>query len=221
MRVTHPDPFAARWRARWIWSEAPAIEAQTATRPVLADPLDKVALFRSEVELVRVPERVPARLWVDGRYVLRVNGVEVARGPVRSDPRAARYDVVDLAPHLRSGANVIAITARHFGQATSWWMPVPPTYSLGAGSLVLSILAGAYMAAAAAVSGLLAHAFDVPYQPVFAALGFGVPAGGLRGNSDRQCQCPFRQGASSVHREPLCAKVASEARTGTAEGNES
>lgn len=49
--------------------------------------------------------------------------------------------------------------------------------TLGAGSLVLSILAGAYMAAAAAVSGLLAHVFDVPYQPVFAALGFGVPAG--------------------------------------------
>lgn len=136
MRVTHPDPFAARWRARWIWFEPPAIEAQTATRPVLADPLDKVALFRTEVEMDRVPERVPARLWVDGRSVLRVNGVEVARGPVRSDPRAAHYDVVDLAPHLRSGTNVIAITARHFGAATSWWMPVPPTYSLGAGSLV-------------------------------------------------------------------------------------
>ena len=76
------------------------------------------------------------RLWVDGRYVLTVNGSELARGPVRSDPRQARYDVVDLTHVLHAGANVIAVTARHFGMATSWWTPVPPTYSLGAGCLV-------------------------------------------------------------------------------------
>ena len=62
--------------------------------------------------------------------------MEVARGPVRTDPRRAHYDVVDLAPHLRPGANVLAVTARHFGTATSWWMPVPPSYTLGAGGVV-------------------------------------------------------------------------------------
>ena len=64
---------------------------------------------------------------MDGRYVLTVNGTEAARGPVRSDPRRARYDVVDLTGLLRAGANVLAVTARHFGEATSWWTPVPPT----------------------------------------------------------------------------------------------
>jgi hypothetical protein len=142
MGLHHPEPFAPRWRARWIWHERPRIGAESATRPVLIEPTDTVSLLRRPVELASVPQRVPCRIWVDGRYVLRVNGVEVARGPVRSDPRRSHYDVVDLAPALRTGANVIAVTARHFGRATSWWVPVPPTYSLGAGSVVLEALIG-------------------------------------------------------------------------------
>lgn len=137
MRLEHPEPFDARWRARWIWSEAPAIVAETATRPVLSDPTDHIALLRRTIDVGQVPATAPARIWADGRYVLHVNGVEVARGPVRSDPRQAHYDVVDLAPHLVEGANVLAVTARHFGTATSWWSPVPPTYTLGGGGVVL------------------------------------------------------------------------------------
>ena len=142
MRLTHPEPFGARWRAKWIWDRPPALRLDTATRAVLDDPTDRVALFRRELSLDVVPESVPARIWTDGRHVLRVNGVEVARGPVRSDPRAAHYDIVDLAPYLTVGDNVLAITARHFGRATSWWMPAPPTYSMGSGSLVFEALVG-------------------------------------------------------------------------------
>jgi len=136
MRLTHPEPFAARWRGRWIWHERTAIRAATAARPVLDRPVDTVALFRRTVELDAEPGRAVCRLWVDGRYVLVVNGTEVARGPVRSDPRKAHYDVVDLGGLLHTGTNVIAVTARHFGESTSWWTPVPPTYSLGGGCLV-------------------------------------------------------------------------------------
>ncbi len=142
MLLHHPDPFTSTWRARWIWFETPRIHAETATRPVQTDPVDTVALFRTVVELDAVPASAPARIWIDGRYVLVVNGTEIARGPVRSDPRAAHYDIVDLAPHLRAGPNVIAVTGRHFGTATSWWMPVPPSYSLGAGSMVFEALIG-------------------------------------------------------------------------------
>ena len=142
MRLDHPAPFRPSWRARWIWFERPAIVAATATRPELVDPHGTVGLFRRTVELAGVPGRAPCRLWADGRYLLQVNGVEAARGPVRSDPRRAHYDVVDLAPLLRAGPNVIAVTARHYGEATSWWTPVPPTYSLGGGSLVLEALLG-------------------------------------------------------------------------------
>ncbi len=142
MHLEHPEPFGARWRARWIWFEQPAIRTETATRPVLADPVERIGLFRRTIHLEEVPHVAPARIWSDGRHVMWVNGTEVARGPVRSEPRSARYDVVDLAPHLRVGHNVIAITARHFGVATSWWMPVPPTYSLGAGSVLFEALVG-------------------------------------------------------------------------------
>jgi hypothetical protein len=140
--LRHPEPFAARWRARWIWHEPPKIGAASLTRPIAADPVDTVALLRRAFHLDAVPSAAPCRLWVDGRHVLRVNGVEVARGPVRSDPKRPHYDVVDLAPHLVVGENVLALVARHFGEATSWWMPVPPTYSLGVGSAVLEALVG-------------------------------------------------------------------------------
>jgi hypothetical protein len=43
----------------------------------------------------------------------------VARGPVRSDPRRANYDVIDLADALGEGENVLALTVRHFGTARS------------------------------------------------------------------------------------------------------
>ena len=142
MRHPHPPPFDARWHARWIWFEQPRIHSETATRPVLTDPRDRIGLFRRAIELDRVPDAVPARIWVDGRYVLTVNGAEVARGPVRSEPRSAHYDVVDLAPHLVAGVNIVGIAARHYGEATSWWTPVPPTYSLGAGSVLFEALVG-------------------------------------------------------------------------------
>ena len=149
MLLTHPEPFEGRWRGRWIWAGRPAITTETATRAVLADPTDTVVLLRREVEVPFiaatapfVPAPAPCRIWTDGRYVLAVNGVEAARGPVRSDPRRAHYDVVDLAPYLHEGTNVIAVTARHFGTATSWWTPVPPTYTLGAGSVVFEALIG-------------------------------------------------------------------------------
>jgi len=125
-----------------VWHGPPRIVPETATRPVLADPTDRVVLLRRSLTLDTVPPEVPARLWSDGRHVLAVNGVEVSRGPVRSDPRRAHYDVVDLAPHLRVGENVLAVTARHFGRATSWWIPVPPSYTLGAGSVVFEALVG-------------------------------------------------------------------------------
>jgi alpha-L-rhamnosidase len=142
MRPQHPDPFDARWRSRWIWLGTPAIVAETATRPVLADPVDRIVLLRRSLDVSDVPATAPCRIWADGRYVLRVNGTEVARGPVRSDPRRSHYDVVDLAPQLRPGSNVLAVTARHFGTATSWWMPVPPNYSLGAGCVVIEARIG-------------------------------------------------------------------------------
>ena len=46
MRMEHPEPFDDSWRGRWIWHGRPEIKPETATRPVLADPEDKVVLLR-------------------------------------------------------------------------------------------------------------------------------------------------------------------------------
>ena len=142
MKLDHPVPFGNEWRANWIWHGRPKLTMRTSTRTALVDPRDRIVLFRRTIELRDVPASAPARIWVDGRYILYVNGHEVARGPVRNEPRSARYDFVDIASSLRAGQNTLAIVARHFGESTSWWVPVPPTYSLGAGSLVFEALVG-------------------------------------------------------------------------------
>lgn len=88
-------------------------------------------LFRKRFELQNVPERAPARITADSRYALYVNGREVSQGPVRSQPRRLHYDLVDLAPHLRTGENVVAVYVKYYGVANAYWMPAVPNSSLG------------------------------------------------------------------------------------------
>jgi hypothetical protein len=88
-------------------------------------------LFRKTFTLASVPKRVPARITADSRYLLFVNGQEVNRGPVRSQPRRLHYDLLDLAPYLKSGENVIAVLVKHYGTTKSYWMPAQATITLG------------------------------------------------------------------------------------------
>jgi alpha-L-rhamnosidase len=135
--MSKADFPAGRWRARWIWCEAPRIEALEGSPWARLAARDCVtACFRRTLSLDAVPARVPARFTADSRYVLWVNGVEVARGPVRSNGRRLHYDEVDLAPRLRRGRNAIAVLARFFGRANPWWAPVPAGLQLGAGAFL-------------------------------------------------------------------------------------
>jgi hypothetical protein len=110
-------PFPpGRWRARWIWA-APA-------DGVAVPPRHTVAL-RTEVELDAVPTSVPARFVSVSRHVLFVNGVAVARGPVRANPRRQPYDDLDLAPFLRPGRNTIGVIATRYGSPMPWYLPAP------------------------------------------------------------------------------------------------
>jgi len=97
------------------------------------------AMLRREFDLDSVPEHAFARLAVDSRYVLYVNGEEQARGPARGNLRRLRYDVVDLASALVPGRNVIAILARYFAHENAWWAPVPVAGQLGAGALAFEL----------------------------------------------------------------------------------
>ena len=131
--VTPRDFPGIRWHGHWIWVDPPpqprfGAELDTgggARRPEVR------GLFRKTFPLERVPERVPARITADSRYLLFVNGREVYRGPIRSQPRRLHYDLFDLAPYLRAGRNTIAVYVVYYGAPRSFWMPAAGSTTLG------------------------------------------------------------------------------------------
>ncbi len=130
--VTIQDFPEIRWHGHWIWvPEEPIVP--TGMLGGRVDPHAKEAhgLFRKRITLARVPDRVPARITADSRYALFVNGKEVGRGPVRSQPRRLHYDIYDLAPYLQAGDNILAVYVKYYGTPKSFWMPAAPNLTLG------------------------------------------------------------------------------------------
>ncbi|HEX7877003.1 MAG TPA: alpha-L-rhamnosidase C-terminal domain-containing protein [Sphingobium sp.] len=82
--ITHPD----------------AIAADAAKKPIALQ-------FRRVLNLTRAPKSLLVRVSADNRFVLYVNGVRRAAGPARGDMAHWRYEVIDLAPFLKRGTNVI------------------------------------------------------------------------------------------------------------------
>jgi alpha-L-rhamnosidase len=129
--ITPKDFPEIRWHGHWIWAEKPAEPsspfgaALNLTRP------EAHGFFRKTFSLDRIPERVPARITADSRYILYVNGQEAFRGPVRSQPRRMAYDLLDLAPYLKPGENLIAVYVKYYGSPKSFWMPAVPNMMLG------------------------------------------------------------------------------------------
>lgn len=82
-----------------IWTEA-------APKSV-GDPV--FAAFRKNFTLAARPKAAELRIFADLRYLLWVNGRYVVRGPVRFDPKAPQFDVVDLASYFQPGANSLAV----------------------------------------------------------------------------------------------------------------
>ncbi len=130
--ITAADFPDIRWHGNWIWCDPPeppqfmpGMESSATNRP------EAHALFRKTFTLDQVPVRSPARITADSRYLLFVNGSEVFRGPIRSQPRRTYYDLFDLAPYLKTGENVLAVYVKYYGSPKSFWMPAPPTMALG------------------------------------------------------------------------------------------
>ena len=76
------------------------------------DPLERqgVALgLRKSFDLPTKPASATLRLFADARYILWVNGTYVDRGPARFQPNGPEYDVIEIAPFLHSGKNVVAL----------------------------------------------------------------------------------------------------------------
>jgi hypothetical protein len=67
-----------------------------------------VTHYRLHLPLPAKPEQFVVRVTADAVYRLFINGEPVASGPTSGDPKKWRYDRIDLAPHLRSGDNLLA-----------------------------------------------------------------------------------------------------------------
>lgn len=95
------------WKADWISHEW----NQSTPNTWLA--------YRKTVDIASVPQTLKARIAADSKYWLWINGQMVVfegglkRGP---SPSSTYYDVVEIAPYLKSGENTIAVLVWHFGK---------------------------------------------------------------------------------------------------------
>ena len=102
-------PEAADWQAQWIGTAASAEQAAP----------NSWYCYRKIVTLPDEPSSVEARLAVDSKYWLWVNGElvvyegQLKRGPT---PEDTYYDRVDLSGHLHRGSNTIAVLVWYFGK---------------------------------------------------------------------------------------------------------
>ncbi|MFC0261294.1 alpha-L-rhamnosidase-related protein [Fontibacter flavus] len=92
------------WKARWI------------SLPENELPRYAVVQARNEFELVRVPQKLMIDLSAVIRYKLFINGVYIGQGPANNDLQHYAYDTYDIAPHLKTGKNVIALTVFSLGE---------------------------------------------------------------------------------------------------------
>jgi hypothetical protein len=74
--------------------------------------------FRRAVPLAARPAAARLHISADTRYLLYVNGRWLGYGPARNYHAHYEYDTYDLAPHLATGANVIAVAVIHWGEGT-------------------------------------------------------------------------------------------------------
>ena len=75
--------------------------------------------YRRSFTLSQVPKTAPARIAVDSKYWLWVNGrMAVREGGLKRgpNPQDTYFDVVDLAPYLKKGDNTIAVLAWYWGK---------------------------------------------------------------------------------------------------------
>lgn len=99
------DTHQAAWSASWIGPEESSLNQWTR--------------YRRSFDVAEIPPQARARIAVDSKYWLWLNGELVVRegglkrGPT---PDGTYFDVVDLAPGLRKGPNTLAILVWHFGQ---------------------------------------------------------------------------------------------------------
>ncbi|MBN1185754.1 MAG: alpha-rhamnosidase [Bacteroidales bacterium] len=94
--VTGAQQSEVKWQANWI------------TVPGINRTEYGIYLFRKTFNLESVPGSFPVYVSADNRYKLYVNEKMISTGPSRSDIDHWNYEIVNLAPYLRPGQNIIS-----------------------------------------------------------------------------------------------------------------
>lgn len=72
--------------------------------------------FRKVVNFDEIPEQLIVHVSADNRYNLFMNGQRVCYGPAKGDLKTYKYDVIDLAPFLVKGKNIVAVLVYNAGK---------------------------------------------------------------------------------------------------------
>lgn len=95
-QVVDPIYLQNQWKASWI--AVPGANSNGYG----------VYLFRKSIELTNVPKSFPVCVSADNRYKLYVNEKLVSMGPAKSDLPHWNFEIVDLAPYMIAGKNIIS-----------------------------------------------------------------------------------------------------------------
>ena len=99
--------YSADWKAKWIV----AFDNQNVT--------NSWYVFCKQADVDKVPGQAIARIAVDSKYWLWINGEPVVfegglkRGP---NPTDTYYDEIDIAPWLKQGKNTVTVLMWYFGK---------------------------------------------------------------------------------------------------------
>lgn len=173
------------WDARWIWAGPAPLPVSPIGAAAIPpkETWNRFCYLRRNIQLDAVPPTVPARVTADSRFVLFVNGVEVARGPSRSIPERLAWTEIELAPYLHAGRNAIAALVRFYGVPGPWWRPATPSFLLGFGSFAfeapaLGVISDAsWKGRAAPYRQDVVRGAALPVPPTEILDGAAVPAG--------------------------------------------
>ncbi len=215
--------FPIAWQANWIWA-APIPTARAGLAPAgipRRETWNRFCYLRRACDLESIAHEVPARVTADSRFVLYVNGVEVARGPARSIPARLAWSEIDLAPHLQRGRNAIAALVRFYGAPIPWWIPAAPSYQLGLGSFAFEAPAigiasdGSWRGCAAPYKQDIGPRANLPIPPLEILDGASVPRGWNTAEFDDRGWEPaavlsagtFAQNRTRIPVEPFTAPV--------------
>lgn len=109
--INRTGPDETPWEAQWIWGEDNTS-------------MHNWTCLRKTFNLDEVPESAVARIAVDSRYWLWVNGEivirdgQLKRGPTQDD---TYFEKVEIAPYLKEGENTIAVLGWYFGDDSAYY----------------------------------------------------------------------------------------------------